>query len=533
MSAVLPAKSFSISPAGVAIAIALLAPFLIYFETMKSIVSIWNSSETFAHGYIILPISLWLIWQRRHVLAALPPTPFWPALLLLAACGFGWLLAELGAVQVVQQYTVVAMLPIIALALLGLRLTMLIAFPLLFLLLAVPFGEVFIDPLILLTADFTVAALRASGIPVYREGTNFIIPSGSWSVVTACSGVRYLIASFTLGCLYAYLTYRSRRRQLLFVALAIVVPILANWIRAYMIVMIGHLSGNELATGVDHLIYGWLFFGLVMLLMFWIGSFWREDLGEPPASSATLQATAPTPVRLPTASGSPAGVMLAASAVIACLVMWPAYSGYITRASHNTEVANFQGFTSRWEETQPFTTWRPNYFPAHAEFSTTRRSGERQVGLNVLYYRNQDRGSMLISSTNRIVAEDDKAWRRTGSGGLRESVNGIHIPLRETRIDGPGGRAVVWTWYWIDGRFLASDYVGKLLQAKTRLLMEGDDGAAIHLVAPYQDNAEDARGAMRAFLQDNLAAIETTLNANRKAQPAAIPLEKQAHAGAR
>lgn len=259
------------------IALALLAPFALYFGTARSIVAIWNSSETFTHGYIILPISLWLIWRRRENFAALPPTPYWPALILLAMAGAAWLLARMGEVQVVQQYAFVAMLPLIALGVLGRRLAASLAFPLLFMLFAVPFGEIFIDPLIQFTAEFTVRAVQLTGIPVLRNGTRFELPSGSWSVVEACSGVRYLISSVTLGCLYAYLTYRSTRRRLLFIAIAIIVPVIANGLRAYMIVMIGHLSSMQLATGVDHLIYGWLFFGLVMFLMFWIGSYWRED----------------------------------------------------------------------------------------------------------------------------------------------------------------------------------------------------------------------------------------------------------------
>ena len=68
----------------------------------------------------------------------------------------------------------------------------------------------------------------------------------------------------------------------MFMSAAILVPIVANWLRAYMIVMLGHLSNNRLAVGVDHLIYGWIFFGLVMLLLFWVGSFWRStDMPAP------------------------------------------------------------------------------------------------------------------------------------------------------------------------------------------------------------------------------------------------------------
>ena len=104
--------------------LAFLAPFALYFSTIKSIVSIWDSSETFAHGYVILPISLWLIWRRRANFGALPPTPWWPALALVALLGLGWLVAYIGEVQVVTQYMFVGMFPVIALAVFGRRLAL-------------------------------------------------------------------------------------------------------------------------------------------------------------------------------------------------------------------------------------------------------------------------------------------------------------------------------------------------------------------------------------------------------------------------
>src|SRR6185295_12652216 len=176
----------------------------------------------------------------------------------------------------------VLMLLSTVLTVLGVSLTKMLAFPLFFLLFAVPFGEFLEPPLMEHTADFTVAALRFTGIPVYREGLYFTIPSGNWSVVEACSGLRYLIASLCVGVLYAYLTYRTPLRRAVFIGASVVLPIVGNWLRAYMIVMIGHLSGMKYAVGVDHLIYGWLFFGVLMLSLFWIGSFWREDLAPEP-----------------------------------------------------------------------------------------------------------------------------------------------------------------------------------------------------------------------------------------------------------
>ena len=68
--------------------------------------------------------------------------------------------------------------------------------------------------------------------------------------------------------MFAYLNYHSLKRRLIFLAVAVAVPIVANWLRAYLIVLLGHVSGNKLAAGADHLIYGWVFFGIVIAIMF-------------------------------------------------------------------------------------------------------------------------------------------------------------------------------------------------------------------------------------------------------------------------
>lgn len=501
--------SFDLRTIG-AIAAIVLAPLLVYFPTTQSIVDIWNSSDTFAHGYVILPISIWLIWKRRHTLPLDEAQACWPALLLLAACGFGWLLADLAAVQVVRQYAVVAMIPAMALALLGPQLARAMAFPLLFLLLAVPFGEVFIDPLINFTADFTVAALRLTGIPVLRVGNYFEIPSGSWSVVEACSGVRYLISSVTLGLLYAYLTYRSLLRRVVFVLAAIIVPIIANGLRAYMIVMIGHLSGMELATGVDHIIYGWAFFGLVMFAMLWIGSFWRED------ETLTEVATRRYPSAAALFSASNERMLPLALAALACLATWPVYAHYMDKAVFNPRGASLDSFQSRWQRADAFTDWKPHFLPANAELHRFFEQDAQTVGLSVMYYRNQDNGSKLISSSNRMVHEKDPAWMAAGAAGRQETLSGHPVELRETRLRSNSGRVLAWNWYWIDGQFTSNAYLAKLLQAKEKLLMRGDDGASITVFAPYTENPDEARAAMRRFLAENLAPLEATLTRNAK-----------------
>lgn len=235
-------------PALLALGAVLLALGVLYAETVSAMVGIWYRSETFAHAFLVPPIALWLIWRQRDALAQLTPRPQPWVLLGLAAFAGMWLLADLVLVNAAAQFAWVAMLVLAVPAVLGFQVALAILFPLLFLFFAVPMGEFMLDPMMKWTADFTVAALR-SAASVYREGLQFVIPSGSWSVVEACSGVRYLIASFMVGTLFAYLNYRSWKRRTVFMAVSILVPIVANWLRAYMIVMLGHLSGNTIAVG--------------------------------------------------------------------------------------------------------------------------------------------------------------------------------------------------------------------------------------------------------------------------------------------
>ncbi len=491
---------------GIAIGAALLAPFLAYFETVQSIVSIWNSSETFAHGYIILPITLWLIWKRKNVILKINPQPCWLAILGLAACGFGWLLAELADVQVVRQYMFVMMIPFIVIVVLGWRMAWAMAFPLFYLLLAVPFGEIFLTPLVNFTADFTVSALQLTGIPVLREGSTFSIPSGNWSVVEACSGLRYLISSFTLGCLYAYLTYNSAKRRLIFILFSIVTPIIANGLRAYMIVMIGHYSGMTMAVGFDHLIYGWLFFGLVMFFMFWIGSFWRESPDTSPDSAKlAAQAIAPNST-----------ILKAAASAILCISLWPVYAAYINSEAVNSTDVKLAQFKSDWQEVPEFVSWKLGFLPAYVEVNQSYRSNSTLVGMHLGYYRNQTRSSSLINSVNQLVKRAATDWHETDSSLRTETLGPRIIKIKESKLKGPGHSILVWQWYWVDGKYMANSYQGKFWQAKQKLLMQGDDGAVLIFYAPYEENPEKARTAMRAFLSTNLPGLESKLALSKK-----------------
>lgn len=485
---------------------------LAWFDTTTwSIVSIWIRSQTFAHGFLILPISLYLIWNKRRELASMAPQPNYRALPLLALFGFLWLIGNLAGVLVVEQYSLVIMIALLIWLILGSRIARVLRFPVLFLLFAVPVGDFLLPPLMEFTADFTVFALQLTGIPVYRDGLFFTIPSGQWSVVEACSGLRYLIASFTLGCLYAYLNYRSIRRRTLFILLSIVVPIVANGLRAYMIVMIGHLSDMELATGVDHLVYGWVFFGLVTLLLFWIGSFWHESTDDHAGANPHAAAAA---ARYPSATRLAA----AALAAVAVTIAWPLYADRVTHvAPPLPPVLEIPAGMGGWQA-QPgaLTDWTPHFQNPRAQFNQVYAKDGRRVGLYIGYYNYQRQGTELVNSENTLVTTFDKVWAKSGETGRTLTATGREIGAIETRLRSASAHLLSWHWYWVEGYPTVNPYFGKLLEAVSRLFGGGDDGAVVILYTPYEDAASEGEAPLHDFLQQMLPAIERTLDvANR------------------
>lgn len=484
-----------------------------YGETTLSTIAIWKRSETYAHGFLIFPISAYLIWTRRNDVLALRPDPSVFGIIFLMGLGLLWLIAETAGALVVSQYAVVAMVPAIVWGVLGYRVTLALLFPFLFLLFAVPAGDFLLTPMMNLTADFTVAALRITGIPVFREGNFFTVPSGSWSVVEACSGLRYLIASLTLGCLFSYLTYKSFWRRVAFIGLSILVPIVANWIRAYMIVMIGHLSSNRLATGVDHVIYGWVFFGFVMMLLFWFGSRWSEDVKS-----------APSPIQNQNVSGGQAPHLsgrVAVFATIAALTVavWPSFALHINEAIPNLRPLALSPYAAPdgWQTSaDALTDWEPHFSGHLGSHKQTFENGKTQVEVLIKYYRNQHQDAELINSSNQLVVTRHPVWGLTSEGASNIQWNRRELEVNESTLRSDRSNLLVYGWYWIGGTYTSNIYLAKIFQAKAKLLGQGDDAAAIFVYAPFEGNPNDAKEVLRNFIPKMFDQIDRTLNAAKQ-----------------
>lgn len=482
---------------------ACLLSFAAYPGAWASMAHVWWTSDTFAHGFIALPCAAWMIWRRRADWAAVQLRTWWPALAATLGCGALWLAGRLGGVASIEQLAAVSTIPATLLLLAGPAIGRMLVFPLAFLFFAVPIGD-FLTPVMMdYTADATIAALRWTGIPVYREGLHFTLPTGRWSVVEACSGLRYLIASLALGVLYAYLQFRTLRYRLAFIALAIAMPIVANWIRAYIIVLLGHLSDMKIATGADHLVYGWLFFGVVMALMFWIGSRWRE-----PAAPEKPQADRTSVARAATGRASRGAVIAAIMAAFAALA-WRPVAGSMLDATQPIRIADaIVAALDRFADATalPFV---PSYAGAVEVVRASRAIAGQAVDTHVFYYARQHESQEMIHARNALVHNRDRQWairsrsaRSTGFGAV------------ETFRIGRGGETLlVWHWYAVGGHQTASAYRAKAATTWRLATGRGDHSLAVALATPLGDGGSEAVQAAEQRLATAATALAPALDA--------------------
>ncbi|GHU08843.1 exosortase A [Betaproteobacteria bacterium] len=475
----------------------------LFWRTAGEIAWIWWRSDTFAHGLVVLPVFAWLVWRKREAIGDLRPQPLPWLALPLAGAGFMWLLGEVALVAAAAHTGFVLMVVTGMVAALGWRLARVLLFPLAFLFFGLPVGEFLLPGLMRMTADFTVFSLRLVGVPVYQEGLQFVIPNGRWSVVEACSGIRYLIASLMLGALYAWLNYTRLKKRLAFMLVALLAPVLANWLRAWMIVMLGYWSDNTLAAGVDHLIYGWVFFGLVILCMFMIGQRWVDVVPVVQAAAPALDSSAGT-------SASVRWAKLAPLALVSVALVL-AHGGLVREGGPFTvDYALFAPGAGWTEENAEAIPYRAHYAGSRGEAVAAYGAADGNVVLlQTAYYAAQGEGANLVTWGNGFVAGDDPNrsafLRQTETESALGTVTSARLKVGERVFQ-------LWRWYVVGGKVVSRDWEFKLRLALERLAGRGD-AAMVFVLASPENGLEDDGGERSAtarlgrFVADHALAL--------------------------
>jgi EpsI family protein len=458
----------------------------VYYEEWRDFVNI-----TYTHGWLVLAVCVALVvWSRREI--AVTPIRFWPlALLPLVGCILAWLACYRASIEDLEVTIFPAIFWLAVTAAFGLRMGLLLAFPVAFFYFAVPSWSQLANPL----QELTVFALRGffwlTGPPVLISGDTIHIPNGTFVIEEGCSGLHFMIVGLAVAALHGELRrdpWRVRTAQL---ALMAILALLANWVRVYTIIEAGYLTDmRSYLVSVSHYWFGWGVFAVALVLFFGLTTLFGPAAPPEPPHDPPVQPVAPGP---PTALAGLAATVLVLAALPA--VSW----GLRTlRPAPALNAAVAPSARAPWASAPSDTqsSWRPTFPGADQEqrFAYTNTTGDIVEVFKVAYLT-QRQGAELVGSGSTVTGKRLKIR----SEGV---INPASDACRETEVaDRSGARSLIWWRYEIAGRGFVTPLASQLWYGINAIVSNPPAALIAYRAAcAAGGDCADARRVLREFV---------------------------------
>ncbi|MEL7185047.1 MAG: exosortase A [Pseudomonadota bacterium] len=525
----------------------------VFGTSFQSMWALWQTTDH-RHGLVVFPIALFLIWQLREELAEGRLSSDLRGLTLVVVLAAMWLVARLAGVQALEHLAALAMIPAVAVTLLGADVAGKMAFPLFFVVMATPIGDAIVPHLMIVTADLSAFLLTVSGVPFFRDGQYMSLPGGDFVVADVCSGLRYLLAGSMIALLFGYKMYDSSQKRLIFLAVTAVTLVITNGVRAYVVMAVASATDMRYFAGRDHVYFGWIMFGVVIMLLMWIGAKYADDLPaaqEEPESQAPALRARPIILALGVlmlaltimplvadfgefgAALAAVGAMLVltvaligsqrmtgsrsanesaaamrrdklslvygavAFAALSIVVATPRFAAMVERNALGPAdaVADLESLQNcrplgPWSQS-----WRPHFENPFAESSAQLKCVSGAVDVFIASYAGAQQGSELINSANYPVPTDwvtmnDYTERQVQLGDGRD------LGVAEVRVRRPHGGALVWYWYDVAGKTSTATLETKKNQLLMMILGRPSGGSVV-VVSTAVNSADDGNEARK------------------------------------
>lgn len=462
------------------LALAISGLLLMFGGDVADIVGQWLNSSTYGHCVFVLPIVVWLLWERWPVVREVEPRAWLPGLGFVALAAVTWRMGDAAGISLVRHTAMVAMMPATVLTIMGPSVVRATLFPLFYLVFLVPFGDEIVPTMQALTASIVMALLALAQIPATIDSVFITTPDGWFVVAEACSGVRFLVAMVAFGALIANQCFRTWPRRAAFMAFSIGVSVLANGMRAFATIFAAHLTDVTTATGFDHIVYGWIFFALTMAFVFLLGR---------PFFEASATEAQPSLQRSPLLSSrNPLAIAALTLATAAIFPLWStAIAARVTPMPYKVVLPAIDG----WQrvENQGGRPWVPRFDGAdHRLYGRYRNDRGASVDVAIGLYSEQGR-RRSITSQGQGAIDGEHGWRRTSTLIRRE------IGVTDMIRTGETTRFAV-SRYVVGGAEARDVMAVKLRTLRTRLI--GGDQAAASIIVSAED--PDGQAAVASFM---------------------------------
>ncbi|WP_448250514.1 exosortase A [Thalassotalea agariperforans] len=474
---------------------------VIFYQGIATAVDVWFVSEIFNHCFFVLPFCLFLIYQKRSVISVADIKPTLLPIIPLTGAVFLQLFALVGDIKILMHIATFTSLPLLIWLLVGHKVAKILAFPLFFILFCIPIGDQLIPYLQELTTDISVPLLEFTNVPIYRNGLYLDIPEGRFLVAEACSGISFLISSIVFGFAYAYVSFTSIKKRAIFVVVSVLVPILANALRVYGIVLTGHLSDMQYAVGADHLIYGGVFYTIVLFILILLGERFRDKKPPVVTEPETTSQENETEKSLILSNFNVKPVVCFILVALGQQIWLYNISQFST-----PEFTSPKGIVSHNLPYQVHVNkaWSPELKGADKEILgmiNLPNSSKKNIETYIAYYNGV--GGELISSEHRLYG--DKQWSLIG----HQNKIIAQQPFTLTELASQfGERRYLLHWYEINGKHFNSASKTKLYQAYLMLLGKNASGVKIILTVSKEYMLVDE---LISTTEKNLPEIRSTL----------------------
>lgn len=236
------------------------------YPTLRWLVNEWLTNDYYSHGWLVLPVSAYLAWRQW------PKGEREPANAGLIPLGLGlvgYLVALLNKTYFLAALALIALLAGLVWFFLGARGLRRLAFPVGFLIFMVPlpFMERMSLPLQLLTGSYSTAVARVVGVDATVRGAQVTLPNVDLVVGAQCSGLRSIVALFTLVAIFVHVLQGPWWGRLLLVLSAIPVAILGNIFRVASLLWVADTWGAGAGMTYYHDYSGFVFFLFAFALL--------------------------------------------------------------------------------------------------------------------------------------------------------------------------------------------------------------------------------------------------------------------------
>ncbi len=245
---------------------------LIHAGKFWDLIHIWISNEDYGHGFLILPICLYLVWRKKDELYAQSVNSSWWGYILLLFWIISYGIGTIGQISTFDHISII-LFPLAAVSILtSTQALTTLLFPILYMVFMFPIpSEIYTritNPLMLFATSISFHFLEMMKLPVLQEGNILTLPNYTMQVVQACSGIRSLITIMAMVALMGYIMISSNILRIIFFLISIPLAIFCNSFRIVTTALLAYYISSRAAEGFSHTFAGIATFMLSFIILF-------------------------------------------------------------------------------------------------------------------------------------------------------------------------------------------------------------------------------------------------------------------------